>query len=63
MTQGQTWMKNFQQQTQPQAQSNIIPQPLSNKTGINSQKKTALQQSLLGAMSSPQGMMAQQNTQ
>lgn len=62
MTQGQTWMKQFQQQIQPQ-QSNIIPQPLSNKTGINSQKKTALQQSLLGAMSSPQGMMAQQNTQ
>lgn len=64
MTQGQTWMKQFQQQTQPQ-QSNPIqtPMPLSNKAGLNRTKTTALQQSLLGAMSSPQGMMAQQNVQ
>lgn len=53
-------MKNFQQQTQPQAQSNIIPQPLSNKTGINSQKKTALQQGMLQALAQPQ-MGAMQN--
>ena len=59
MTQGQTWMKQFQQQIQPQ-QSNIIPQPLSNKTGINSQKKTALQQGMLQALAQPQ-MGAMQN--
>ena len=61
MTQGQTWMKQFQQQIQPQ-QSNIIPQPLSNKTGINSQKKTALQQGMLQALAQPQGMMNQKGS-
>ena len=54
MTQGQTWMKQFQQQTQPQAQSNIIPQPLSDKTGLNKTKKTALQQGMLQALAQPQ---------
>lgn len=57
---GQTFLKNFQQQTQPQVQSNIIPQPLSTKTGINSQKKTALQQGMLQALAQPQ-MGAMQN--
>ena len=61
-TLGKTFLKNFQQQTQPQqVQSNIpAPQPLSNKTGINSQKKTALQQGMLQALAQPQ-MGAMQN--
>ena len=61
-TLGKTFIDNFQSQTQPQTQA-LAPTPLSTKTGINSQKKTALQQSILGAMSNPQGMMAQQNVQ
>lgn len=57
---GKTFLDKFQKQTQPQAQSNIpASTPLSNKTGLNKTKTTALQQSLLGAMSSPQGMMTQ----
>lgn len=61
MTQGQTFLKNFQQKTQPQ-QSNPIqtPAPLSTKTGINNQKKTALQQGVLQALVTPQ-MGAMQN--
>ena len=61
MTQGQTFLKNFQQKTQPQ-QSNPIqtPAPLSTKTGINNQKKTALQQGMLQALAQPQ-MGAMQN--
>lgn len=55
MTQGQTFLKNFQQQTQPQ-QSNSLPAPtpLSNKTGLNKTKKTALQQGVLQALAQPQ---------
>lgn len=58
MTMGQNWMKQFQQQTQPQ-QSNSLPAPtpLSTKTGLNSQKKTALQQNVLQSLAQPQGMM------
>ena len=51
-------MKQFQQQTQPQQQSNITP--LSTKTGLNNQKKTALQQGMLQALAQPQ-MGAMQN--
>ena len=62
MTQGQTFLKNFQQKTQPQAQSNIIPAstPLSTKTGLNKNKTTALQQGMLQALAQPQ-MGAMQN--
>ena len=61
MTQGQTWMKQFQQQTQPQ-QSNSLPAPtpLSTKTGLNKNKTTALQQGMLQALAQPQ-MGAMQN--
>lgn len=63
MTQGQTFLKNFQQKTQPQ-QSNPIqtPAPLSTKTGINNQKKTALQQGVLQALVTPQAMMNQKES-
>lgn len=61
MTQGQTWMKQFQSQTQPQ-QSNSLPAPtpLSTKTGLNKNKTTALQQGMLQALAQPQ-MGAMQN--
>jgi len=36
---------------------NIAPAPLSNKTGINKSKKTALQQGMLQAISQPAGLM------
>lgn len=64
MTQGQTWMKQFQSQTQPQ-QSNSLPAPtpLSNKTGLNNQKKTALTQGVLQSLANPQGLMNQMNAQ
>ena len=54
-------MKQFQQQTQPQQQSSIpVSAPLSTKTGLNNQKKTALQQGMLQALAQPQ-MGAMQN--
>lgn len=58
MTQGQTFLKNFQQKTQPQ-QSNPIQTPLSTKAGLNKTKTTALTQGVLQALSQPQAMMAQ----
>lgn len=64
MTQGQTWMKQFQQQTQPQ-QSNSLPapQPLSNKIGLNKQKTTALTQGVLQSLTQgPMGAMQNVNS-
>ena len=63
MTQGQTWMKQFQQKTQPQ-QSNQLPAPtpLSNKTGLNKTKTTALTQGVLQTLANPQGMMQNGNS-
>ena len=64
-TLGKTFLKNFQQQTQPQqVQSNIIPapNPLSTKTGLNKTKVTSMQQGMLQALAQPQGMMNQKGS-
>lgn len=60
MTQGQTWMKQFQQQTQQSNPPIQTPMPLSDKTGLNKTKTTALQQGMLQALAQPQ-MGAMQN--
>ena len=51
-TLGKTFLDNFQSQTQPQtSQPQVLAStPLSNKTGLNTQKKTALTQGVLQSL-------------
>lgn len=57
MTMGKTFLNKFQQQTQPQSNPLPAPTPLSNKTGLNKTKTTALTQGVLQTLANPQGMM------
>lgn len=56
--QSKSFLNNFSKAMAPETQS-ISPIPLSNKTGINTTKKTALQQGIIQSISQPQGMMQQ----
>ena len=64
MTQSQSFLQKFSKANAPvnntelQVQ-NIAPTPLSNKMGINTSKKTQLQQGMLQAISQPQSLMQQ----
>ena len=58
-TLGKTWMKQFQHQQAQQSNPIPTPTPLSTKTGLNKNKTTALQQTLLNTISNPSGMMNQ----
>lgn len=57
-SQSRTFLQNFSNAMAPEEQTqSIAPTPLSNKTGINKSKKTALQQGMLQAISQPAGFM------
>lgn len=61
MTQSKTFLQNFSNAMAPAQEPTtttqaIAPTPLSNKTGINTKKSTALQQGILQGLSQP--MMA-----
>lgn len=57
MTQSKSFLNNFSKAMKADKPQESLNQPLSNKMGINTSKKTALQQGVLQSLSQPQGLM------
>lgn len=61
MTQSKSFLNNFSNAmaAEKSVTQQVAPTPLSDKTGINTVKKTALQQGIIQSISQPAGLMQQ----